>query len=187
MTGEDSRVEQSHGEKLEMVRPSSRLASVPPASEGYRLRTLEAGEEALYETLFRLAFDETDRIAEMPGKLLPGAFFVVEHLASQRLVASCLAYRGNRPPRHRDAGQLAWLVVDPAHGRKGLGTIVAATVTNRLARDGYARPFLRTDDSRLPAISIYLNLGWRPSLYAPDMKSRWERIFAALGRSGEAL
>src|SRR4051795_7785084 len=113
---------QAHGDKLEMVRPSCRLVPAPPLPEGYRLRMLQAGEEPLYEDLFRLAFDETDRIGEIPAKLLPGGFYVVEHLASHRLVASCLAYRGNRPPRHRDAGQLAWLVVDPAHGRKSLGT-----------------------------------------------------------------
>jgi GNAT superfamily N-acetyltransferase len=174
--------EQPHSDKIEMIRPLSRLVPAPLAPEGYRLRTLEAGEEPLYEALFRLAFDETGRIGEIPGKILPGAFFVVEHLVSHLLVASCLAFRGNRPPRHLAAGQLAWLVVDPAHGRKGLGTLVAATVTNRLASEGYTRPFLRTDDSRIQAISLYLNLGWQPSFYTAEMKGRWERILAGLDR-----
>jgi GNAT superfamily N-acetyltransferase len=175
--------EQPHSDKIEMIRPSSDLVPVPLVPAGYRLRTLEAGEEPRYEALFRSAFDETGRLGEIPGKILPGAFFVVEHLTSHRLAASCLAFRCDRPPRHLAAGQLAWLVVDPAHGRKGLGTIVAATVTNRLASEGYARPFLRTDDARIQAISIYLNLGWQPSLYTAEMTGRWERIFAALDRN----
>jgi GNAT superfamily N-acetyltransferase len=181
------RFERPTGDTIEMIRPSSRLVPMPLVPEGYRLRTLESGEEPLYEALFQSGFDETGRIGEIPGKILPGAFFVVEHLASHRLVASCLAFRGNRPPRHLAAGQLAWLVVDPAHGRKGLGTVVAATVTNRLASEGYTRPFLRTEDSRVQAITIYLNLGWQPSLYTAEMKGRWERIFAALDRNPTKL
>ena len=174
------RFDQPYSDKLEMVRASSTLVPVPRVPDGYRLRTLEFGEESLYETLFQLAFDDKGRIAEIQGKMLPGAFFVIEHLSSRRLVASCLAYHGRSSARHPNAGQLAWLVVDPGHGKKGLGTIVSATVTNRLVNDGYTRPFLRTEDFRIPAISIYLHLGWQPLLYTPEMKGRWERIFAAL-------
>lgn len=180
------RFDTPQGDKLEMVRHSSAPVPVPPVPEGYGLRALAAGEEARYAALYRLAFDDMTRLAEMPGKTLPGACFVVEHLASRRLVASCRAYYGKGRPRHPEGGQLTWLVVDPAHGRKGLGTIVAATVTNRLAQEGYERPYLRTDDVRLPAISIYLRLGWQPDFYTPDMHGRWERVFAALGQSGMA-
>jgi mycothiol synthase len=169
-----------YGDKLEMVRPSSRLVTVADSPEGYRLRTLEAGEEKLYESLFASAFDDGSRIAEIPDKMLPGGCLVVEHRDSRKLVASCLAFRGTKPPRHHNAGQLAWLVVHPLHGKQGLGTIAAASVTNRLVQEGYTRPFLRTEDFRIPAISIYLRLGWRPSLYTAEMHGRWECILAAI-------
>jgi ribosomal protein S18 acetylase RimI-like enzyme len=181
------RFDPPRGDKLEMVRRLSAQVPVPPVPEGYRLRMLEAGEEPRYAALYRLHFDDMSRLAEMPGKTLPGGCFVVEHPASRRLVASCRAYYGKGRPRHPQGGQLAWLIVDPAHGRKRLGTIVAAIVTNRLAQEGYQRPFLRTDDARLPAISIYLRLGWQPDFYMPDMHGRWERIFAALGPAGNRL
>lgn len=70
---------------------------------------------------------------------LPGGFFVVEHAASGELVASCVAWRGSSSPRHGDAGQLGWLVTDSSHTGEGLGSVVAASVTNRLAGEGYRR------------------------------------------------
>jgi mycothiol synthase len=171
-----------HADRLEMIRPSAAPALVPPLPPGYRLRTLRADEQPQYEALFRLGFDAIHRMPEILEKTLPDGCVVIEHAPTGRLVASCRAFAGNRPPRHRNAGQLAWLVADPAHARQRLGTIVAAAITNRLVRDGYQAPFLRTEDPLLPAISLYLRLGWQPSLYTAEMPSRWQRILAALGR-----
>lgn len=174
------------GGKLEMVRLSSAPVFAPSLPLDYCLRLLGQGEETAYAALYRQVFDDMSRLGEMPGKTLPGGCFVVEHMPTRRLVASCRAYLGTGHARHPAGGQLAWLVTDPAYGRKGLGTIVAAAVTNRLAEAGYRQPFLRTDDGRLPAISIYLRLGWQASLYSADMHRRWRRVFAALGLAEHA-
>ncbi len=92
---------------------------------------------------------------------------------------------GSSSSRHRQAGQLGWLVTDPSHCGKGLGTLVAAAVTNRLTAEGYSRPFLGTEDFRLAAISIYLKLGWRPYIYCVEMEARWRIILARLGCESE--
>ncbi len=127
-------------------------------------------------------------LRSLPGR--PAHPFVAnehEHLASHNLVASCVAFRGSSSPRHPEAGQLSWLVTDPAHTCKGLGMIVAASVTNRLAANGFRRPYLGTEDFRIAAVSIYLTLGWRPFIYRDDMHARWRAIFARLGRKVEGL
>lgn len=175
--------EQKYPHQLEMVRPSSLdVVDVPPVAKGYVLRQLSSGDERPYLDLFHLAFADEDRFAETVGRALDGGFFVVEHQASQELVASCVALRGSSSPRHVEAGQLGWLVTDPSHTRKGLGTIVSASVTNRLVAEGNQHPFLGTEDFRIPAIAIYLMLGWRPYIYGDDMESRWRTIYACLGR-----
>jgi mycothiol synthase len=175
--------EQKYQHQLEMVRPSSLgVVDVPPVLEGYVVRQLSSGDEGPYDDLFHLAFADEGRFAETVGRALDGGFFVIEHLASHELVASCVALRGSSSPRHVEAGQLGWLVTDPSHARKGLGTIVSALVTNRLVAEGYQRPFLGTEDFRLAAISIYFNLGWRPHIYGDDMELRWRRIYGSLGR-----
>jgi mycothiol synthase len=175
-------IEQRYSHQLEMVRTSSLgLVDVPLVPEGYVLRQLRSGDEGPYDDLFHLAFADEGRFLETVGRALDGGFFVIEHLASHELMASCVAMRGSSSPRH-EAGQLGWLVTDPSHTRKGLGTIVSVSVTNRLVAEGYQRPFLGTEDFRIAAISIYLNLGWRPHIYRDDMELRWRNIYGRLGR-----
>ena len=175
-------IETEYQHQLEMVRPSVAPVEVPPVPEGYLLRQFRAGDEGKYDDLFHLAFAEEGKLSESLERGLEGGFFVVEHLASGELVASGAAWRGSMMPRHPDAGQMGWLVTDPSHTGKRLGTIVAASATNRLAAEGYQRPCLGTQDFRIAAISIYLKLGWRPYVYDEEMVPRWQTIFARLGR-----
>jgi len=173
-------IEAEYEHQLEMVRPSAAPVGAPPAPEGYLLRQFRAGDEKEYDDLFHLAFADEGRFAEALDRVLEGGFFVIEHLRSGQLVSSCQAWRGSIMPRHPDSGQMGWLVTDPSHTGKGLGTIVAACATNRLAAEGYGRPCLGTEDFRIAAIYIYLKLGWLPYIYREDMVPRWRSILAHL-------
>jgi len=174
-------LQQEHRHQLEMVRPSAAPVDVPPVPQGYALRQMTTADERQYDILFHLAFPDEGGFPEICQRTLDGGFFVLVLLVSRALVASCVALRGSSSPRHKDAGQLGWLVTDPSHAGSGLGTIVSTAATNRLAAEGYTRPFLGTEDPRLAAIAIYLKLGWRPYIYRRDMVTRWRRIFSRLG------
>ena len=162
-----------------MVRPSTSLVDTPDVPEGYELRQYSPGDEAAYKDLFNLGFT-SDALEHTLAQALADGFFVIEHLASEHLVASCVAERASWDGGH-ERGILGWLIGDPSHARLGLGTIVAAEVTNRLAEEGYNEPGLGTDDFRLAAIAIYLKLGWRPYLHLDDMEGRWRETYARLG------
>jgi len=160
-----------------MVRPSSLgPVLVPALPHGYLVRHFRSGDQRAYEHLFHLAFEDDDRFAEIRQETLPGGFLLIEDLSNGRLVSSCLAMRGE------GRGQLGWLVTDPEHSRKGLATIVSALATNCLV-ETYATPFLGTEDFRIPAIAIYLRLGWQPDFYAPGMEERWRAIGDQLVKS----
>ena len=90
-----------------------------------------------------------------------------------------------QPPRWDDGGSLGWLVTDPEHAGKGLGTLVVTAVDQRLHAEAFEKAYLSTDDFRLPAISIYLKQGWMPRLHADGMEARWRDIFALLGQEFE--
>ena len=156
---------------LEMVRPSRERLDVPSLSRGYTLRSFRGGDELAYDELFRLAWPDVGTLAHTRAHALPSGFLVVEHDATAQLVASCVAFEPESR-RHAVDGGLGWLVVDPAHGRRGLGRVVASAVTNRLVEQGYAVPWLQTEDDRGVAIAIYLDLGWQPHVYAEGMEAR---------------
>jgi len=169
--------------QLELVRPSRRRAAVPVLPHGYTLRSFRDGDERAYEDLFALGWPDEGTLAHTRKHALPSGFVVIEHDATRQLVASCVAFEPESPERHPDDGSLGWLVTDPAHTRRGLGAIAAATVTNRLVEEGYALPWLGTEDDRLVAIALYLDLGWLPHLYEEGMRARWESILGRLGRA----
>jgi GNAT superfamily N-acetyltransferase len=166
-------IESRFPQPLEMVRPSrTRVdAGSPPA--GYRLRPFDPGADAPgYHDLFRLAWPDEGMLPHTLAHALAGGFLLVEHRPTGKLVGSCVAF-GPETPSHGANGSLGWLVVDPAHGGRGLGKLLAAAVTNRLLDERYALPWLQTEDDRLAALHIYLALGWEPYLYAEDMHDRW--------------
>ena len=79
-----------------MVWPQERLGSPPDGSlpEGYALRTFRAGDAAEHIRLMRVAGFVTwneEQLAGAIDKCLPDGFYVIEHNASGRLVATAMA------------------------------------------------------------------------------------------------
>ena len=54
------------------------------------------------------------------------------------------------------------------------------------AEQGYESIILLTDDWRLPAIGLYLSLGFDPVMEREDMPSRWQAIMAELEKPRSA-
>ncbi|MBI2765323.1 MAG: GNAT family N-acetyltransferase [Chloroflexi bacterium] len=107
-----------------------------------------------------------------------GQFFV-EH--GGLIVATSGLY--DRPLRRQPAWEVGWVAAHPKHRGIGLGrAVVSAVVADAFARD--SRPvILFTDDFRLPAISIYLDLGFTPSLTSNRRyPRRWEEVYAEVAR-----
>jgi len=176
-------------DQLQMVWPPARLQSPPPVTvhPDYELRTYRPGgeDEASWYRLMELAgfgLWDAERLAPLLARILPNGWFFAVHRATGTLVASAMACHEPRP-LHPFGGALNWVCGDPAHTGKGLGMSVCAAVTARLLAAGYQDVYLLTDDGRLPAISIYLRLGYQPLLFAPGMAERWRVVYGALGRN----
>jgi mycothiol synthase len=145
---------------------------------GYRLRLYTDTDEAGYLAVMnKLDFGAWDaaRLARARQAVLPGGFFVIEHVATGTIVATAQA--GHRPSeRHPEGGELGWVAADPEHAGRGLGRAVTAAATRRLIEAGYSRIYLSTEDHRLPALKVYLSLGYEPFLYTDHMAERWQAI-----------
>jgi mycothiol synthase len=167
--------------QLEMVRGPAPVPGTRELPPGYRMRQLQVKDRGAYWRLFGNVFDTHSRLDNLATKSLPGGFFVVEAAKGGTVVASAAAAVYPRD-RHPEGGSVQWVMTDDAHTDKGLGTAVVAAATKRLVEAGFQRSFLSTDDWRLPAIAVYLNLGWRPLLYLPEMEQRWRTVFSLLAR-----
>jgi len=175
-------------EQLRMIWPPERLDAPPAVTihPDYELRTFRTGSAEDLNGWYRLmelagfgVWDEA-RLAPILARILPNGWFFAEHRETGVLAASAMACHEPRP-LHPFGGALNWVCGDPGHRGNGLGMSVCAAVTGRLMAAGYENIFLLTDDERLPAISIYLRLGYQPLLHAPDMAERWRVIYGELG------
>jgi mycothiol synthase len=105
----------------------------------------------------------------------------VEHRPGKTVVATALATH-SPTELHPFGAQLGWVAADPEHKGRKLGTVVSAAATARMLQAGYRRIYLQTDDFRLPAIKVYLDLGYEPLLYCEGMAERWQDVEAALAK-----
>ena len=166
--------------QLHMVWPASKKASPPPIAipNRYRLRTCKAGDEARFIELMALVgwsdWDQ-DKLHTNLIKIVPDGWFMIIEEASDQIVATSMAFH-NYKMAHPFWGHIGWIACDPAQRGHGLGRAVSAAATARLLQGGYTQIGLHTEDFRLPAIYIYLTLGYMPNLYLPEMHDRWETI-----------
>ena len=176
---------------LYMVWPLARMTAapaftIPPA---YQWRYFQPDDTQAYCALVNLdgwrdaQWQCTERsLRYMIDRALPNGFFLVEHRASRTLVATAMA-------RHRpDAntyyfpygGEICLVFVHPEHRRQGLGRAMTAAVLNRLLTIEYPTIYLNVIDGRLPALRLYLTMGFVPLLYTAEVAARWQTICTQL-------
>ena len=96
-----------------------------------------------------------------------------------RVVAATFA---SREPGTQDMGRVDFVVSHPDVRGLGLGRVVCTEVVRYLVGKGYASVILYTDDWRLPAIGLYLSMGFEPQMVRADMPQRWAAVQRQLGR-----
>lgn len=169
--------------QLEMAWPDRRRGESPAVlpAPGYSIRTYRAGDEARSFELMALAgwpgWDH-ERLRPWAARLLPDGWFMTVHERSDQIVASAMALRSET---FVGAGELGWLAGDPAHAGHGLGRAVSAAVTARFLAEGCWPIHLYTEDFRLPALRIYLALGYEPVLVGPGAVNRWRVVCSSIG------
>lgn len=157
---------------------------MPVAPEGHILRTWQPGDDESWITLLNDsqtfgAWDAERLEVEMATLVREAQFFVVQ---GEALVAATGIHA--RKLDGRDAFEVGWVVRHPRHSGRGLGRItVQAALSIAQEVEPHRRVFLYTDDYRLTAIQMYLDLGFVPDLQKhPRYAERWDRVRAELAR-----
>jgi predicted dehydrogenase/GNAT superfamily N-acetyltransferase len=170
--------------QLKMAWPQDRLDAPPEPTlpAGYVLRGYRDTDKGAYLALMvKVGFEgwDAERLQRTLATVLPDGLFVIEHKATGALAATALC---NHSPTDGFpyGGELGWVAGDPAHKGKGLGMAICAAATARFIQAGYRNIYLRTDDWRLPALKIYLKLGYRPVAGDKALHDRWKNVFTTL-------
>lgn len=164
---------------------------------GYALRTLREGDDVgLAGTLRGAGFVDWD-VARVLGYLEDAdrraGSAVVEFEGS--IVASTFASRMSsgsvspvtgKPGNPGREGLLDYVATHPSHQGRGLGRATCTAVSRYLVEQGCETVSLWTDDWRLPAIHLYLSLGYRPVMIRRDMPQRWALVMDELEKHGHA-
>lgn len=166
--------------QLQMVWPAPLLHTPPVVHlpSDYLLRTYRPGDEPRFYEVMALAgwagWDD-EKLCPWLMRIAPEGWFMAVHRESGDIVATAMALHD--PTWSQPfCGELGWLAGDPAHAGRGLGRAVSAAVTARFIEIGYSHIHLYTEHWRLAALKIYLQLGYAPFLYTPEMPERWRVI-----------
>lgn len=175
--------------QLWMFLPS--LDNLPPVRlpQGYEARTFREGDEGAWceivnstmganYTPERLRENFTGRKEYDPQ----GMFFVT---FEGKPVGTAFAWREKLDGG--EIGRVHFVAVLEEHQGKGLGTALTLLVLHRLRERGFGRAVLSTDDFRLPAIKVYLRLGFRPVYFDEWHRERWKKVLEQLGMEAEGI
>ena len=77
---------------------------------------------------------------------------------------------------NKEVGRLDFVVTHPDHRKKGLGKNICIAVINHFIEKKYKKVILQTDDWRIPAIAVYLKLGFKPVITSKELEKRWNKI-----------
>jgi mycothiol synthase len=169
-----------------MVWPVNRLSTAPKHAtpDGYLVRPCSEPELGALRGVIDADLPMTDRAwDDFRDRIIPGGAFLGLHVASGKPVATASAVHNPRATRFHFpfGGEVGYVTVDSAHRGKGLGRVVAARVVGRLIEAGYRHIFVGVQGWRLPAVQLYLRLGFVPLLHNAELLLRWRRICEQIG------
>ncbi len=158
------------------------LDGLPPLvmPPGYRLRHFEPGDAEPWANLLQrngqLGEWNLQRALPYFGPESPmplaGAFFV---LAGDEPAATAQLHLKPDGP-YAPTPEVGWVAVDPSHQGRRLSVVVMLAVMHYAAAQGHHAVYLLTDDWRLPAIAIYLKLGFEPWITDSSHPERWQSV-----------
>ena len=133
-------------------------------------------EERVLEYLEESERREGSRLIEFDGRIVAATFASrIPNRPSEVLAG------GGDPSKE---GLLDYVVTHPEHRGRRLGRATCTGVSKFLVARGCNVVSLGTDDWRLPAIHVYLSLGFRPVMNREDMPGRWATIYEKLKEAG---
>ena len=185
--------------QLCMVISAPGVLNMPDAGvpAGYALRPYREGDEmTLAATLRAVGFRDfgVDRVLDTladsdrrtGSAVVAFEGGIVASTFASRMPSDQVSPVTGKPGEPQRQGVLDYVATHPDHQGRGLGRATCTAVSRYLLAQGCEMVSLLTDDWRLPAIRLYLSLGFEPVMNREDMPERWARVRAELEGHGNA-
>lgn len=156
------------------------LEHLPPfcLPAGISLCNHKEGDEAKWEELIERAFGSHYSFNDV---IVNGGDYKPEHVLylckDGKYIATTTAVEKDIFPGE---GWFRMVGVDPDARGVGAGRVIALAALHALAARGYKTAVLSTDDERIPAISLYYSLGFRPIYTHESHEQRWKEVMPKL-------
>jgi GNAT superfamily N-acetyltransferase len=166
---------------VRMRHPNLGQITVFPLPDGYQLRAYRAGDVGTWLRIHwaadRLFFPTSATfMASMPGDdahLAERTMFLVDPRGTE--VGTVTAWDG--PPGAPQAeGQIHWVAIVTAAQGHGLSKPLVSAACAALRQRSYTSAFLKTNTRRIPAINVYLKLGFQPTPRDATELAAWHTI-----------
>jgi mycothiol synthase len=158
------------------------LPATPTLPTGYELRTARPADDQGITEVMVSAFDSDWSVARVHQALLDADDVKATFVVAAQGVPVATASARLMPEEYPGSGYLHWVAVHADHRGRHLGRVVSLAALHAFRELGCQDAVLETDPPRLPAIRLYLGLGFRPEHVAPEHEAVWRRILAELGR-----
>ncbi len=175
--------------QLVMTRASLEGLPPPVVPAGYAIRSYRRGDERAWCRLVSEGIGGDWTPEEFANQIERAVSFQPDDLLfaemEREVVGTAWAIQRREFPD--DTGYVHMVVVAPDHRGRGLGRALVVAVLHRFRDKGLRRAVLRTEDHRLPALRVYLGVGFRPVLSHESHEGRWRRIGGRLDIDEEEL
>lgn len=156
--------------------PEQQPPRLRPIPANITIRTFEPGDGPAMLLLLQrnnqLGEWDESRLLRENATLVPGA--TVLAFDGARMVAMCGVH--DRSWRGEPAWELGYVAADPEYMGMGLGRYCTGAAIRGALDLPNREIFLLTDDHRLPAISVYLDLGLLRDASTRGFRKRWRAI-----------
>lgn len=165
--------------QLMMRHPDLSTVSAPTLPEGFAICTHEDGEEEKWEEIIKDAFGNAFPFSFIKNRpeYDPKTVFYLEK--DGKKIATTTAVEN---PLYPGEGWFRMVGVKKDARGMGAGRMIAQAALKSLGDRGYKTALLSTDDARLPAISLYLSLGFEPIYTHESHEARWKAVLGELAR-----
>lgn len=171
---------------IAMLRPTLEEIPAVVLPEGYRLiSAAELDDPApLWAQVINDAFGDTNWTADRPREEFmnkpqydpSGVFFI---LHGEDPVSTAFAWLDT--PEEKELGRVHWVGTVEGHRGKGLGANVVCAVLHHHRRRNLKRAYLTTQGKRVPAIRLYMRLGFEPWPRSTEEAVEWEAVRKVIG------